>query len=204
MAHASRRHRCSASWPVPAVGSTAETVRIRYRRPPDREDVFIQRLVQRTPDCVVTLMRHTPLAAPLHVGGRVILEDGAPVVWFTFPGAWHDIGRFHTAAGTFTGLYANILTPVRFLSAGEWETTDLFLDLWRDADGGVHVLDADELAAARAGAWIDAAAADAARREADRLVAAARAGAWPPSIVGAWPLERALAAAAGTPGAPPV
>jgi predicted RNA-binding protein associated with RNAse of E/G family len=166
-------------------------VEIRYTRPPDRLTVFRQRLVHEDYACIITLMEQTPLDAPALAGGRVILEPGSPVVWFTFPGAWHDIGRFHTAAGEFTGYYANLLTPVRMLGPRVWETTDLFLDVWLDTDGSVLLLDEDELEAALdAGSIVDADAA-AARSESTLLVNAARAGSWPPPIAREWTLERA-------------
>src|SRR5690606_14312265 len=63
-------------------------VRIHYHRPPDRCEIYVQRLVARAADVVITLNERTPLARPLVVDGRVILEDGSPVVWFTF-----QIGR---------------------------------------------------------------------------------------------------------------
>jgi predicted RNA-binding protein associated with RNAse of E/G family len=161
---------------------------------------------------------------PTVVNGRAVLEPGAPVVWFTFPGRHHDIGRFHTADGAFTGCYANILTPVELdadppaegtpndaalarasgadgaggepaadpTDSGDvWLTTDLFLDVFVDLEGGVHVLDRDELKEAVAMDWVDAATARAAELEANRLVEAARAGKWPPPVVDDWPLERA-------------
>jgi len=172
-------------------------VDIHYHRPPDRRTVFHQRLVHRTPDVLVTLMEETPLDRPVRVGGATVLEAGASVVWFTFPGAWHDIGRFHTRDGRFTGWYANVLTPVRFLDDTTWETTDLFLDVFLEPAGAVHLLDADELAEAEARGDVTAAQAAAAREEADRLVGLARSDAWPPPVVDRWPLERARAAADG-------
>ncbi|MEJ2216776.1 MAG: DUF402 domain-containing protein [Gemmatimonadota bacterium] len=175
------------------MASTADPlVRIHYHRLPDRLDVFTQRLVHRSPDVVVTLLQETPMSSPLRVAGRTVLEDGAPVVWFTFPGAWHDIGRFHTPDGRFTGCYANILTPVRFLGPDEWETTDLYLDVFVDPDGDVSLLDSDELDAGLRQGAIEAGLATAAHREADRLVQLARAGHWPPPIVETWTLERVL------------
>ncbi|MEJ2187531.1 MAG: DUF402 domain-containing protein [Gemmatimonadota bacterium] len=174
------------------MASTADPlVRIHYHRLPDRLDVFTQRLVHRTPDVVVTLLEETPMADPLRVNGRTVLEDGAPVVWFTFPEAWHDVGRFHTCDGRFTGCYANILTPVRFLSPREWETTDLFLDVFVDPDGNVSLLDQDELEAGMRRGAIDPVLATAARREAHRLMQLAAMGRWPPPIVHAWTLDRA-------------
>lgn len=128
------------------------------------------------------------------VNGRTVLEPDSPVVWFTFPGAWHDIGRFHTAGGEFTGLYANILTPVD-VQGDEWHTTDLFLDVLVEPGRPPRVLDADELAEAVREGWIGAELARSAEAEAHRLVSAAAAGRWPPAIVEEWPLERARTAA---------
>lgn len=165
-------------------------VRIHYRRPPDREDIFVQRLVHRDENVVVTYLDRTPMSRPMEVDGRVVLEDGSPVVWFTFPGLWHDIGRFHRADGTFTGLYANILTPVRFLDEDTWETTDLYLDVWVDPTGRAVILDEDELLDAEARGWVEPALVEAARAEANRLLDATRLGEWPPPMVEAWTLER--------------
>lgn len=165
-------------------------VRIRYRRPPDREDVFVQRLVHEGAGVLVTLLEYASLDGPMRVDGAVVLEQDSPIVWFTFPGRWHDIGRFHRIDGTFTGLYANILTPVRFLDARTWQTTDLFLDVWQGVDGGTAVLDRDELDDALARGWLDAETADTACAEADRILDLARRGEWPPSAVEDWTIER--------------
>lgn len=125
------------------------------------------------------------------IAGRTVLEPGAPIVWFTFPGAWHDIGRFHLADGRFTGVYANILAPVRFIDANTWETTDLFLDIWADETGAISVLDVDELSDAVITGWVDEASAARGRREAADIVVRAERGEWPPAIVSEWTLERA-------------
>lgn len=167
-----------------------ERVRIRYRRLPDREQLFEQLLVEDAGDHVVTLLEGAGLRSPVVVGGRTVLETGSPVVWFTYPGAWHDVGLFHLADGTFTGCYANVLTPVA-MRGREWETTDLALDVWAGADGRVEVLDVDEFEAAVAAGWLDAETAARARREAERLAAAAREGSWPPAHVREWSLRRA-------------
>ena len=134
------------------------------------------------------------------VDGRTLLEEDSPVVWFTFPGARHDIGRFHRADGTFTGLYANILTPVE-IRGDEWRTTDLFLDVLLEPGREPRVLDRDELEAAVREGWLDPGTARAAETEAARLLDEARAGEWPPAVVEEWTLERARSAAGGhTPG----
>jgi predicted RNA-binding protein associated with RNAse of E/G family len=96
----------------------------------------VQEQVHAEPGVRVTLLEQAELAQPLLIDGRVVLEAGSPAVWFTFPGAWHDIGRFHRADGTFTGIYGNVLTPVRFLDERTWETTDLFLDVWLEPRAG--------------------------------------------------------------------
>jgi len=167
-----------------------EEVRIDYRRPPDRENVFTQRLILRSPEVIVTYLERTPLGRPVRVGGRTVLEAGSPAVWFTFPDRWHDIGRFHLADGTFTGLYANILTPVHFLSPAHWRTTDLFLDMWIDRDGRVEVLDREEFDEAAASGWIDSPTAARAETEVLTLLDRLERNAWPPPSVLEWTLER--------------
>src|SRR5690606_31683099 len=122
----------------------------------------------------VTFLEEARLDKPIAIGGATVLEPGAPIVWFTFPGVWHDIGRFHRRDGTFTGFYANVLTPVEMHDAGKWSTTDLFLDVWLRPDGSVEVLDEYELEEALGEGWIDAATAVEARREAERVAELAR------------------------------
>jgi predicted RNA-binding protein associated with RNAse of E/G family len=171
-----------------------KTVQIHYHRPLRGTAVFRQTLVHRDATCAVTYMEHALLTQPVLAGDRVILEPGAPVVWFTFDGAWHDIGRFHTVDGTFTGCYANVLTPVRYHSPYEWETTDLCLDVWLGTDGARMVLDEHELSAAVDAGAITPELAQAALVEARRLLDAAAAATWPPPVVDEWPLERARGA----------
>ena len=165
-------------------------VEIHYTRPPGRTTVFRQELVARTDECIITLLEHADIRGPVRVRDAIVLEPGAPVVWFTFPGLWHDIGRFHTCDGRFTGFYANVLTPVQLITPMHWETTDLFLDVWLD-EHGVEMLDADELRQALVDDVIDAHRAARAQQEADALVRAAAAGDWPPPVCREWTLERA-------------
>jgi predicted RNA-binding protein associated with RNAse of E/G family len=164
--------------------------RIHYHRPPSRTDLFEQRLVHRNQERIVTFMAQTPISRTVLVAGEVILEPGSPVIWFTYPGRMHDIGIFHDAAGRFTGYYANILTPVVFHSSLEWETTDLFLDVWLSAAGRAELLDADELQNAEEKGWVDRATAASARAEADGLLAAIGRGRFPPAELTEWSLAR--------------
>ncbi len=168
-------------------------VEIEYRRLPDREQRFRQRVLEDDGECVVTFLEAAELAKPVRAGTRVILEPGAPVVWFTFRGLWHDVGRFHLRDGTFTGFYANVLTPVE-MDGDRWRTTDLCLDVWLGADGGVQVLDEDELAEAERHGWASAETAARARHEAATLAERAREGRWPPALLHEWTLERARGA----------
>ena len=170
-------------------------VHIHYLRPPDRLRIFVQELILDEPDVKVTLARSMEMKESLRIDREVVLESGSDAVWFTFPGAWHDIGLFHRADGTFTGTYANILTPCVFHPDGRWDTTDLFLDLWIPASGSrgdtIRLLDEDELESAVRRNWVEAATARRAKEEADRLIGEARAGRWPPRVVDEWPLTRA-------------
>jgi predicted RNA-binding protein associated with RNAse of E/G family len=176
-----------------------DAVTIHYRRPPDRLELFEQAVVDDDGACVVTFLPAAKLRKPMEIGGRVVLEPGSPIVWFTWRGdVWHDVGRFHRADGTFAGVYANILTPVA-MDGASWDTTDLFLDVWMDADGGVEILDRDEFDAALAAGWIDPRTAARALAEAERLADDARRCAWPLAEVRAWTVERARKVVANPP-----
>lgn len=168
-------------------------VRIHYLRPPDDLQVFHQELLLDREDVKITLASRIPFDPPLRVDDRVVLESGSDVVWFTFPGRWHDIGRFHRADGTFTGIYGNVLTPPTFEAGGIWRTTDLFLDVWLGADqpGEPRLLDEEELDEAEARGWVAPESAERARQEARHLLREAQAGRWPPPVVHEWTLERA-------------
>jgi predicted RNA-binding protein associated with RNAse of E/G family len=175
--------------------SPTDRVRIHYRRIPDHEEIFDQRIVVERTDVIVTVTDPLSLAEPIRACGQVLLEPGARAVWLTFPGAWHDIGRFHLRDGTFTGYYANILTPVQIEvphdGAGPvWRTTDLFLDVWLPPLGPVALLDEDEMEEALARGHIDADTARQARAEADRLIRLAATGDWPPRVAREWTLQR--------------
>ena len=174
--------------PVPTAH--AAEVEIHYRRLPDRVQRFRQLVLEDAGDYVVTYLPSADLPKPVTAGGRTILEPGAPVVWITYRGRWHDVGRFHLADGTFTGIYANVLTPVE-MDGGRWDTTDLCLDLWVGSDGDTRVLDEDELRAAEDAGGVDAATAARARQEAAVLLEGARRGEWPAREVHEWTLERA-------------
>jgi len=166
-------------------------VQIHYLRPPDREKVYTQYLIHDVEDVKVTYAHDLNFESPIRIAGVVVLETGSEVIWFTFPGAWHDIGVFHRADGSYSGTYANILTPCVFEEGSVWRTTDLFLDLWIDPTGDVQILDEDELEEAEAKAWVDPDTARRARQEATTLSAQAAAGLWPPEVVRKWTLARA-------------
>ncbi len=167
------------------------SVRINYLRPPDRREIFIQRLLLDTPEVKITLAEAVPFDPPIQILGEVALEAGSDAVWFTFPGQWHDIGRFHRANHSFTGIYANILTPPVIQAGGVWETTDLFLDIWVNPEGRLSVLDADQLMEAEAKGWVSRDQAKRAREEVEWIKREHDAGRWPPPVVEEWTLERA-------------
>jgi len=166
-------------------------VRIDYLRPPDHREVFVQDLILDRPDVKVTLARDLPFDPPIMIRGEVALEKGSAAVWFTFPGLWHDIGRFHRADDSFTGIYANILTPPLMPPGGRWETTDLFLDVWVDPAGRLCVLDEDQLREAEQEGWVSAGQARRARQEVEQIRQEFAAGRWPPPVVAEWSLARA-------------
>lgn len=164
--------------------------------------MFEQTLVHETEEVLITYLAEAGVPRPVTVDDRVVLETRSPAVWFTFPAAHHDIGRFHTPAGELTGYYANILTPVdvrhgRGGAPDQWHTTDLFADLFVTPAGKIHILDLDELREAVDRGWLDDPTAAVAEWEVKRLAGLAGDGAWPPAVVDEWPLERARSAADG-------
>lgn len=171
------------------IGSTIE---IHYHRLPDRLQLFRQTLIEEASEYLITYLERAALPRPVRVGERTVLEPDAPVIWFTYPGRWYDIGSFHLADGTFTGIYTNLITPVQ-IRGTEWSTTDLCLDIWTGVDGAVELLDLDEFDEAVGEGWLEEPLAGRARTEADGLLHLARQGEWPPSHVQEWTLERARA-----------
>jgi hypothetical protein len=176
---------------IPDHPPAHSSVKIHYRRIPDLEQIYDQRVVAERADVVITLSEPLDLPALIMHDGHVMLEAGSLALWFTYAGAWHDIGRFHRADGSFTGIYANILTPVR-MEGADWYTTDLFLDVWWPWGGEVTLLDEDEFDASIRRSQIEPDVARRAREEADRLPDLAEVGDWPPPVVAEWTLERAL------------
>ena len=164
---------------------------IYYLRPPDREQIFTQHLIWEDAQVKITFSTDLTFDPPLRIDDEIVLETGSQVIWFTFPDAWHDVGLFHRADGTFTGTYANILTPCSFEEDRTWRTTDLFLDVWRDPAGRVQILDEDELEEAEEQGWVTEEVASRARAEARALKQQAEAGVWPPPVVNEWSLARA-------------
>lgn len=175
--------------PLPRAGTIVD---LHYHRVGARLSVHRLLVLESRPEAVVTFQPRTPAAKPLVVDGSTILEPGSPVIWFTFPERWHDIGLFHRTSGAFTGLYANILTPVEFVDECVWSTTDLCLDVWLPRRGPPGLIDEDELAEAQEKGLVQRDLADRARAEATALVLAHRAGQWPPPETGRWSLATAL------------
>ena len=173
-------------------GRSLPRVTIHYLRPPDRLQTFRQPIIHQSAEVIVTFSRGIRVPSPMELDGEVVLETGSDVVWFTFPGRWHDIGRFHNARGAFTGFYANLLTPVEMLPGHVWHTTDLFLDVWMTPGRAPRLLDEDELQAALDADALDIEMAGRAREEAERILELAGAGRWPPPVVREWTRERAL------------
>ena len=179
-------------------------VTIHYLRPPDHLQTFRQPIIHENPEAIVTFSRGIRVPSPMELDGEVVLETGSDIVWFTFPGLWHDIGRFHNGRGAFTGFYANLLTPVEILPGPVWRTTDLFLDVWMKPGQAPRLLDEDELQDALDAGAVDAKTSRRAREEAQRIMERAGAGAWPPPVVHEWTRERALDALMSSDPGPPL
>ena len=167
----------------------SDQLTIHYFRPPARRDTYQQQILYRDADVIVSL-NTAAVTKEAHIDGVLALEPGSPIIWFTFRDEKFDVGRFHLRDGTFTGLYSDIIEPVRFRNELEVDITDLYVDVWIAADGSPSVQDVDELEHATSNGWITPAAASDALAEAHRLVRLYEDNAWPPRIVNEWPLSR--------------
>jgi len=157
-----------------------DPIRYEYHRIGQPTTIHEQLLVLDRPD-VKVLLQNRYDGPDLTVGGSVIHERGAPMIWFVFPEKWHDIGRFHRADGTFTGWYTNLTKPVE-INADRWRATDLFLDLWMPAGGGAMWLDEDDLEHATQRKAVDRTTRQRIDNERTLIELQLRLGTWPPQI----------------------
>lgn len=161
-----------------------------YRRPSGGVRRHRQELLHDGPDLKITLLRRPAGSGVREVAEGVRLGPGARLLWYTFPGRRYEVAAFHGPDGGLLGHYTNVILPPR-IGDGEWEITDLFLDVWQPADrpGEPRVLDRDELRRAEDEGAVDPEDGRRAREVAARVEARARAGEWPPPEVRRWPLE---------------
>lgn len=155
-------------------------IRYEYKRLGRGVTVYREWLVLDRPDVKVLLLDAYEGAEVRHAG-RVLLDAGAPIVWFVFPETWHDVGRFHRADGTFTGWYTNVATPVE-MRDDTWTASDLFLDHWLPAEGHGVWLDEDDFRDAARSGRLDAATRRRVLNERALIELALARGAWPPPI----------------------
>ncbi len=161
-------------WPMPS------RIRFEYHRPGKDTTIYHEWLVIDRPDVKVLLLDEYA-GREMTVGKSRILDDGAPIVWFIFPDAWYDVGRFHRAKGTFTGWYTNFSRPVQ-VGESRWVGYDLFLDLWQPADGSHEWLDEEEFDKAVKSGIIDTYTSRRVARERASVESQLVDGAWPPQI----------------------
>ncbi len=151
-----------------------------YRRPGKPTTHYEEWLVLDRPDVKVLLLDPYD-GETIAIDGDVILESGAPVIWYVYPDKWHDIGRFHLCNGTTTGWYTNLCRPPD-LEGGHWIGRDLFLDLWQPVTGVSRWLDAEELEGAVRRKLIDASTHRRIQNERALIDLRLREGTWPPAI----------------------
>ena len=157
-----------------------DPIHYEYRRPGKPATHFQEWLVLDRPDVKVLLLDEYEGAAVL-VEGSLVLETGAPIVWYVFPERWYDVGRFHLADGTLTGWYTNLCRPVR-IEGDRWVGNDLFLDLWQPVDGESRWLDEDELDRAVRTRLIDGATHRRIGNERAIIELQLREDTWPPPV----------------------
>ncbi|MCH7473082.1 MAG: DUF402 domain-containing protein [Gemmatimonadetes bacterium] len=160
-----------------------------YSRPGKGSERYEHWLVADKPDVKILLMTDYR-GKPLMIDGKVAVEPGSALLWFVFPGAWHDIGRFHLADDTLTGWYTNLCTPVE-MRGDSWASTDLFLDHWMTPDGSQSWLDEDELADAIGAGLVSQETQTKVEEERRSIQACLDTAGWPPQVALDMDLHRA-------------
>ena len=163
-----------------------------FIRPPDRRISLRTLLLEATDELIVVAHESSP-SKPVEYFGERVLDAGYWAVWFLFQNQPFDVGRFYRPDGTFTGYYADILEPVRWERANPATLEpmiDLFLDLWIAPDGSHLVLDEDEFQEAVDLGSLTTAQIGYARRVLQDLIEAAERGAFPPTVVKEFRLNR--------------
>lgn len=101
------------------------------------------RLAQWLPDGVVLDAHWT--RPPLSLG-YTTFETGDHFREVYYTNRWYNIFEIRSAVGELKGWYCNVAEPAR-ITETRVAARDLYLDLWVAPDGGMTVLDEDELAA---------------------------------------------------------
>ena len=164
----------------PLGGDHGGGVHFEYHRPGKPTTIYREWLVVEQPDVKVLLLE-SYVGRDMDAGNKRMLDEGASIVWYVFPDAWYDIGRFHLRDGTFTGWYTNFSKPVQ-LGEKRWVGYDLFLDLWQPVDGDPLWLDEDEFDAAVKSGVIDTWTSRRVGRERAHVQRRLDLGTWPPKI----------------------
>lgn len=146
-----------------------------------------QELLLDEPDLKITLLRRSLGAETRTLAEGVVLEPGARLLWFTFPGRGYEVAAVHDRQRRLHGHYTNLILPPE-LDGDRWRITDLFLDVWQPVEGPPRVLDRDEFEAARDAGWISEDAARRAEATCREIEERARRGDWPPQPVREWPI----------------
>ncbi|MFQ5704877.1 MAG: DUF402 domain-containing protein [Gemmatimonadales bacterium] len=158
----------------------AGIIHFEYRRPGKCTTIYDELLVLDRPDIKVMLQEHYG-GDDVNIDGERVLNSGAPIIWYVFPGSWHDVGRFHLRDGSLTGWYTNLCKPVEFHD-DTWIGNDLFLDLWQPTEGGALWLDEDEFEKAVETGLLDNAVRQRTLNERALIELQLKQGSWPPPV----------------------
>ncbi len=167
----------------------AQLIRYEYTRPGKEIKVYNQWLVHESTSVLVLYMPKYE-GSSLTIEGEPAIDPGGSILWYVFPGAWHDIGRFYLSDTTPTGWYTNLCTPVE-RDGDNWFCTDLFLDHWISSSGNSVWLDEKEFNDACKRDLLTKDQQTSANREREYIQNKIDVGNWPPNSVGVMDLERA-------------
>src|SRR5262245_50442772 len=148
--------------PPGGTATPGDRVRVHKLRPDGSEKFAWDGVVLRVDADGIVL--RSAFNVPLVDLGCVTLREGDIFIEFYRWGDCFTVAQVSAPDGTLKGWYCDVCTPAHWTASGQLAYADLFLDLWRDADGTITLLDEEEFAAHRAAGALTPAQLEAAER----------------------------------------
>jgi predicted RNA-binding protein associated with RNAse of E/G family len=173
---------------IPSGFDITRDLTFEYTRLPDHVMRWRHWKLHQDDQVLVSAFYDADLPRPMVVDDQTISEKVIHGISYNFWDQWYNVVSVYDGDLVFKGYYSDILTPIQ----KTWNLvtmTDLFLDFFMFPDGSWTIKDEDEFEEGVAKGYMDESFANRARETLDRIVEWAKAGQWPPDVVGRIPSD---------------